>query len=333
MTSTKERKPRLDPEREVARIAEFLRDQLTAPPRHGGYVVGLSGGVDSALTAALACRAVGASHVLGVLLPERESQPESLALGRQSAEHLGIETVQEDLSDALTRLGVYERREDVVRRHFPAFGPGWLYRLCLPGDLRQSRQLNVYQLEVVDPEGQTTRKRLALGDYREIMAATSVKQRLRMVRLYEHAERRGYLVCGTTNRTELVQGFFVRYGDGGVDTEPLAHLYKTQVYTLACHLGVPPSILERSPSPDTFSASVSDEEFYFRLPYAELDKVLACFESGRPSRAAAEAAGVSEEAAARIYHELARRRESTRHLREMPPTLSAVTDFLTEEDA
>jgi NAD+ synthase len=311
----------LDPTIETQRIVDFLRTQLRRPPRHRGYVVGLSGGVDSALTAALARAAVGESGVLGVLLPERESQPESRVLGKELAEALGIEVIEEDLTGVLTSLGVYERREAIVKSHVRDFQPGWRYRLCLPGDLRTSPQLNVYHLEVVDPESDVRRARLSLEEYRQIQAATSVKQRLRMLRLYEYAERRAYLVCGTTNRTELMQGFFVRYGDGGVDLEPLAHLYKTQVYALARHLGVPQAILDRPPSPDTFSAPVSDEEFYFRLPYPELDRMLACFERGAPAEAAARESGVSPEDAVRIYKELTRRMETTRSLRELPPTI------------
>ena len=267
----------VDPAREVERISEFLRRQLARTPRRLGLVVGLSGG-----------------KTLGVLLPERESQPESRELARDAAARLGIETVVEELTPALTGLGVYERREAIVRSLFPEFETGWAYRVVLPGDLRQRRELNFHYLEVERPDGVRERRRLRQDAYRELQAGTNVKQRLRMLRLYEHAERRAFLVAGTTNRSEVLQGFFVRYGDGGVDVEPLAHLFKTQVYELARYLEVPPAIIQRPPSPDTYSAAVE---------------------------VAARRTGLSVEDAGRALQEVARREQASRRLRELPPEI------------
>ena len=312
----------IDPAREVERISGFLRRQLARRPRRAGLVVGLSGGVDSAVTAALACLAAGPQRTLGVLLPERESQPDSKLLAHDLAAQLGIGTVTEDLTAALTGLGVYERREAIVRSLFPDFEPGWPYRMVLPGDLRRRRELNFHYLEVHEPDGSRRRCRLPLDAYRGLQAATNVKQRLRMMRLYEHAERLAYLVAGTTNRSEMEQGFFVRYGDGGVDLEPLAHLYKTQVYELARHLGLPEAIIRRPPSPDTFSVAVSDADFFFRLPYEILDRVLVCLEAGEPAELAARETGLSREDAERALQEVARREQASRRLRELPPQLA-----------
>jgi NAD+ synthase len=208
-----------------------------------------------------------------------------------------------------------------VRSCIAGFGEGWTYRLRLPGDLRESNALNVYRLEAFDPEGIVHHARLSADALHRMQAATAVKQRLRMLRLYDHAEQRGYLVSGTTNRTEMVQGFFVRHGDGGVDVEVLAHLYKTQVFALGHALGVPQAILDRAPSPDTYSAPVTDEEFYFRLPYAALDGALSCFEDELSVSDAARETNLEEDVVRRIYDELRRRRDATQRLRELPPNL------------
>jgi NAD+ synthase len=92
-----------------------------------------------------------------------------------------------------------------------------------------------------------------------------------MTMLYYHAELRNYAVVGTPNKNERDQGFFVKYGDGGYDLCPIAHLYKTQVYQLARHLDVPEAIQERTPTTDTYSAPSTQEEFFFRLPYEIMD--------------------------------------------------------------
>ena len=100
-----------------------------------------------------------------------------------------------------------------------------------------------------------------------------------MMAQYYHAEKLNYLVCGTTNKSEAIQGLFVKYGDGGVDIEPIAHLYKTQIYQLAEDLGVIPEIIDRAPCPDTYSAPVTDEEWFFRMPFKTLDLLLYAWEN------------------------------------------------------
>jgi len=125
--------------------------------------------------------------------------------------------------------------------------------LSLPPNLLERDAYNVFTLTIVRGNEVVIRTRLDKAHLNAIVAATDTKQRTRMMHLYYCAERQNYLVCGTTNRTELLQGFFVKYGDGGVDIEPLAHLYKHQVYQLADVLHVPDEIISRLPSPDTFS--------------------------------------------------------------------------------
>jgi NAD+ synthase len=308
----------LDARDEIGRITGFIRDQAGALKRRG-VVVGLSGGIDSALTAELCAAALGKERVFGLLLPERESNPASLPYGRMCAEKLGITTETVDISPVLSAFGVYDGMTRIIRQVFPEYGPGFRFKISLPPDLLSQNTLNVFSLTIEDPEARTKTARLKKNQYLDIMAAANVKQRLRMMFLYERAERMDYLVCGTTNRSEYVQGFFVKHGDGGVDIEPIAHLYKTQVYALAAGLGVPAEILGRPPSPDTFSLTVSDEDFYFRIPYETLDLLLYAWERGVSPRKAAEVMGLTARQVERVFRDFAVKNKRTEHLRAVPP--------------
>jgi NAD+ synthase len=143
-----------------------------------------------------------------------------------------------------------------------------------------------------------------------------------MVHLYYQSEKANAILCGTTNRSEDVQGFFVQYGDAGVDIEPLAHLYKTQVYQLAAYLGVIQEIIDRAPSPDTYSFVVSDEEFYLRIPYYILDPLLYAWERKISGAEVAEAMELTEDQVKRAYRDFSSKYNATKHLRRLPPTLN-----------
>jgi NAD+ synthase len=129
------------------------------------------------------------------------------------------------------------------------------------------------------------------------------------------------IVGGTTNRTEMVQGFFVKHGDGAVDIEPLAHLYKTQVFQLARHLGVVDNILTRTPSPDTWPGGVTDEEFYFRMPFDTLDLLLYALDEGLEAHDVAKALGLEVGQVERAYRDFQLKQSTTWHLRALPPNL------------
>ena len=140
--------------------------------------------------------------------------------------------------------------------------------------------------------------------------------------LYYYAEMNNYLVCGTTNKSELMQGFFVKYGDGGVDIEPIAHLYKTQVYQISKYLGIIKEIMDRVPTPDTFSFRVSDEEFYFRIPYDTLDPLLYAWENKIKISEVCKALDLEEQQVERAFRDFTSKYNATKHLRQLPPTLS-----------
>ncbi|MBN2593262.1 MAG: NAD(+) synthase, partial [Sedimentisphaerales bacterium] len=239
---------KLDCKSEVERICEFIRQALRDMKREG-IVVGLSGGIDSALSVALCVEAIGKDKVFGLILPEKESNPVSAEYASKHAQKLGIETETVDITPTLEAFGTYRRRDDVIRDVFPEYDSKSKSKITLPADLLSKDSFNFFTLKIDDGKGNVKSARLNKKSLNGIVAATDSKQRTRMMHLYYYAEKMNYMVCGTTNKTELIEGFFVKYGDGGVDIEPLSHLYKAQVYQLSEHLGVIREIIERAPSP------------------------------------------------------------------------------------
>ena len=134
---------------------------------------------------------------------------------------------------------------------------------------------------------------MPLDVYLGVVAATNMKQRTRKQLEYYHADRLNYAVLGTPNRLEYDQGFFVKNGDGAADIKPIAHLYKTQVYALAAHLGLPEEIRSRPPTTDTWSLAQSQEEFYFSVPYPTMDLCLFGLENGIAAAEVAARAGLT----------------------------------------
>ncbi|HYR97615.1 MAG TPA: NAD(+) synthase [Gemmatimonadales bacterium] len=304
----------LDAAAETRRIAEALRVRVGQTLRRAGIVVAMSGGIDSSVCAALAVQAVGPGHVLGLGLPERESDLQSLVLARNWAEGLGIEFLAEDITAILEASGCYERRDAAVRRLVPEYGPGWRSKLVLDGGGLDSDRLNVCFI-AVQPPGQPVRKvRLPARELREIVAATNFKQRIRTMLAYHHADRLNYAVVGTPNRLEYDQGFFVKGGDGLADVKPIAHLYKSQVYQLAETLRVPVTIRARTPTTDTYSLPQTQEEFFFLLPLGTLDVVLQARNDGRSAADVARELGYRPERIERAYREIEHKRAVTRPL-------------------
>lgn len=309
----------LDVAAESERLVEAIRQTVLVRFRRKGAVVGVSGGVDSATVLALTARALGADRALALIMPEKDSSPDSEVLAREVAAQLGVGVVKEDMTAALSELGCYERRDAAVREVFRDYDPRRdRVKIVLPGDLLDQGGLNVFSLVRVSPEGGHERQLLSPSAYLGIVAASNMKQRTRMLTLYYHAERRNYAVVGTANKNEHGQGFFVKYGDGGVDVQPIQHLYKTQVYQLARHLRIPQRIIDRTPSSDTYSEGCSQEEFYFRLPFELMDVMWYGLEHEVPARMVARELGLSEEQVGRAYRDLARKARATQYLRTDP---------------
>ncbi|MGB0651740.1 MAG: NAD+ synthase [Thermoplasmatota archaeon] len=212
-------------------VTTFIRDHVRRA-RADGVVLGLSGGLDSALAAALCVRALGTDRVVGLLMPSDGSEPEDAAHGRLTAEHLGIEALERSIAPVL--------------------------------------------------EGAEA----ALGGPLEGAARANAKARCRMLLLYAEAQRRGALVCGTGNKSELLTGYFTKFGDGGNDLQPLGDLYKTQVRELAEHVGLPEVLITKPPSAGLWPGQTDEEEL--GMSYDDLDRILKGFEfNAQPSTIAA----------------------------------------------
>jgi NAD+ synthase len=310
-----------DPSRTIDEIAERLRDVVYQDLRRRGAVVGLSGGVDSSLVAFLCARAFGAERVLGVLMPEGESASDTLDLSRVSADAAGVETVLEDITELLEAAGCYERRDAAIRSVMPEYGSGWKAKIVLPSLLGGSRY-SLFTVVAESPDGERREARLTATAYREVVAATNFKQRVRKMLEYYHADRLDFAVVGTPNRLEYDQGFFVKNGDGSADVKPIAHLYKTQVYQLAETIGVPKEIRERPPTTDTYALEQSQEEFYFSVPFDKLDLCLYARNNGLPAEAAAAATDLDANVVERVYEDIERKRRAASYLH-APPLLVA----------
>jgi NAD+ synthase len=312
----------LDAAAEVERIVEELRRQVVATFGRRGAVIGLSGGIDSSVVAALCVRAFGKDKVLGIFMPEHHSSEDSLRLGRSWASQLDIRTVLEDISPALESLGAYRRQIEAIRTVVPEYGDGWKCKLVLPPILASNR-LNITYLTVQGPDG-TRNVRLSSDAYLQIVAATNYKQRVRKMTEYYHADRLRYAVAGTPNRLEHDQGFFVKQGDGVADVMPIAHLYKTQVYQLAEYLCVDEEIRQRPPTTDTFSMPQSQEEFYFSLPYHMMDLCLFAVNNGIAPDVVAEVVGLTADQVEIVFRDIGAKRRATRYLHARPALVAQV---------
>jgi NAD+ synthase len=311
----------LDAPAEIERISSTLRAQVLKQLRRKGVVLGLSGGVDSSVVAALCVRAFGPRNVVGLFMPEQDSDPESLRLGRAVAAWLGIETVLEDITPVLTGAGCYRRRDEFIRRLFPEYGPGWRSKVVLRK--AGTAGYNLFHLVARGPRDEEKDARMPPDVYLGIVATTSMKQRTRKQIEYFHADRLQYAVAGTPNRLEYDQGFFVKNGDGAADVKPIAHLYKSQVYQLAASLGVPEEIRSRPPTTDTYSLAQTQEEFFFGISLRTLDVCMYALDNGVPADAVAPAVGLTTGQVLDVFRDIAGRRRSTRYLHEAPLLVDA----------
>ncbi len=309
---------RIDAEKVSNQLSDLILSQIGSTLKKGGAVVGISGGIDSSVVAALCAKALGPHKVLGIMMPEKESSGESEKLARKLGEKFGFETIKEDITKGLAGLGCYSERNEAIKQVFPEFDENWNCKIIIPTNILEKKTFNVFSLCIENEAGEKKTKRMPPSAYLQIVAASNFKQRLRMTTLYYHAEKRNWAVVGTGNKDEHQQGFFVKYGDGGADLKPIGHLFKIQVFQLAEYLGVPAEIINRTPTTDTYSAEVTQEEFFFGLDFYRMDMLWYAMENNISPEKAAEVLGLSVEQVETGYTNIKRKIIATEYLRREP---------------
>ncbi|HLN22172.1 MAG TPA: NAD(+) synthase [Bacteroidales bacterium] len=300
-------------------ICSKLKEDIYLNLQRKGGVIGMSGGVDSSVCVALAVRSLGADKVIGVMIPERDSSPESEEMALLLSSKFGVSAIKEVITPALEGFRCYERRDEAVKKVFPDYDPE-NYKMKI--GIRQSGLFTslppIFTLTIVDKMGNELEKLLPAEEYLQIVASSNFKQRTRMSILYYHAESRHFAVIGTPNKQEQDQGFFVKYGDGGSDVMPISNLYKSQVYQLARYLEIPEQIINRTPTTDTYSAHQTQEEFFYQLPVEQMDLYWFGFENDYSPAEVAEVMGETEERVAVLFSNFRRKRRTTDYLRTPP---------------
>jgi NAD+ synthase len=307
-----------DIESKCNEIIQKLRENVLYQLNRRGGVVGISGGIDSSVTLALSARAFGAENVLGIMMPDADSNPESEDFARNLAEKFGVSTIVEDITPALKGFNCYKRRDEAISNVIPDFNP---YTDKAKIVIKQKIDASIppmFSITVITADGQEKSKLLPAKEYLQIVAASNFKQRSRMSMLYYYGEKLHYAVIGTPNKHEVEQGFFVKYGDGGADIMPIGGLYKTQVYQLAEYLGVPQEIIDRTPTTDTYSAEQTQEEFFYQLPFKLMDLIWYGWENKYQPDEVASSLRKSEEEISNIYKNFERKRRTTEYMRKPP---------------
>jgi NAD+ synthase len=267
----------------------------------------------------LCARALGADRVFALFMPEEDSDPASLELGKLVASKLGLESATESITPILLAAGCYSRRDEAIRTVIPEYKEGWKSKLVVGG----GGPYSFFTIVAESPEGVRKSARLSLQAFHGVVSATSFKQRTRKMLEYYYADRLHYAVAGTANRLEYDQGFFVKAGDGVADLLPIAHLYKCQVNQLAEWLGVPEEIRRRPSTTDTYGLPQTQEEFYFSVPLLKMDLCLFGKDHGISPAEVASAAGLRPDEVARIYANIDAKRRAATYLHQPPLLISS----------
>jgi len=301
------------------KIIDDLRDSVFQRLNRLGGVIGISGGIDSSVSMALAARALGTENLLAIMLPEHDSSDDSAMFAQKLADKFGVKAITENITDALEGFGCYRRRDEAVKRVFPEYDPlKYKMKIGIRTSGLYTNLPPLFSVTIIDEKGNEQSKRVPAPELRQIEAASNFKQRCRMSMLYYHAELLHYAVIGTPNKHEVEQGFFVKNGDGGADVMPIAHLYKTQVYQLAHYLGVPQEIIARTPTSDTYSAEQTQEEFFFQLPFQQMDLLWFAFKNEYDPQEVGDVMGRTLDEIKKVFAGFERKTKTARYLR-MPP--------------
>jgi len=316
---------KIDCAKETERITGWLNDYLKQYKKRG-FVVALSGGIDSSVVGALCVRAVGKDRVLGLSMPEKDSSGDTLRLSRLIADSLGIEKAAEDITPVLEAVGCYRRRDEAIQTVIPEYDSSYKCKIVLPGVL-DDEKYRVFSVVVESPDGTQRKERLSAEAYLGVVAASNFKQRIRKMFEYYYGDKYNYAVTGTPNRQEYDQGFFVKNGDGSADVKPIAHLYKTQVYQLAEYLQVPQEIQDRPPTTDTYSMEQSQEEFYFSVPYDKMDLCMYGKNHDIDIAQVAAATELTTDQLERVYKDIDAKRKATQYLQAQPILVETIEEL------
>ena len=296
-----------------------MRTDVAKKLQRRGAVIGISGGIDSSACLALSAKAFGPKNVTAIMLPEKDSSDDSRNLAEELAAAFNVtQTLVENITGALEGFGCYRRRDEAIGRVVTDFDPAVDKSKIEIKQNPTSTLPPIFSITVIKPIGDVVSKLLPAKEYLQIVAATNFKQRSRMSMLYYHAERLHCAVIGTPNKHEVEQGFFVKYGDGGADIMPIGHLYKTQVFQISAHLGVPQDILDRTPTTDTYTAEQTQEDFFYQMPHKEMDLFWYGFENDYSPEEVGKVMGRSTEDVRNIYRNMERKQKTTAYLRMKP---------------
>lgn len=300
-------------------IIAKLKTDVARKLQRRGAVIGISGGIDSSVCLALSAKAFGPKNVTAIMLPEQDSSDDSRLLAEKLATKFDVtNTLVEDITKALDGFGCYQRRDEAISRVISSFDP-LVDKAKI--EIKQDVASNLppaFSVTVIKPNGDVLSKLLPVKEYLQIVASTNFKQRSRMSMLYYHAERLHYAVIGTPNKHEVEQGFFVKHGDGGADVMPIGHLYKTQVYQIARYLGVPQEIIDRTPTTDTYTAEQTQEDFFYQMPFEQMDLIWYGWENEYPADEVGNVMGRTTQEIESIYTNFVRKRKTTEYLRMRP---------------
>ncbi len=311
---------------EQVRIITREIQKLLANFKRRGVVLGLSGGIDSSCTAALAVKAVGKERVFGIHMPDCHSSEDTLSYSQAISNHFGFDSAIEDITKILESVGCYSRQEKAIQMVIPEYGQDWKSKIVLENILT-NQGFNYFSVVAKSPDGRTVKAKLPLEAYLGVLAATNFKQRVRKIMEYYYADKLNFAVAGTPNRLEYDQGFFVKLGDGAADFKPIAHLYKTQVYKLAEYLGVPERNCKRTPTTDTYSLEQGQDEFYFSLPYEKMDLCLYAKNHGVSAAEVAPVVGLTPEQVEKVFKDIDMKRSATRYLHLKPQLVVPVPEL------
>lgn len=303
-------------EKTVASIENFVKEEILEKFQRKGTVIGISGGIDSAVMASICTRSVNPNQVLGLIMPEKESDPSSQILAEKIANQLGIETKIIDITSILESFGVYENKEKIIKEKFSNFNNNCMYSVRVPSKFGNS--VGIPFLEILDDENKKHQIKISVSEFLTLTASSSIKHRVRMTLLYYYAEKNNFCVVGTTNKSEFLQGYFVKYGDGGTDIEPLSNLYKSQIYQISEFLNIPREIHEKDASPDIWSLKTSDEEFFYSVPYHIVDLILYARENNMTESEIEKISDLSLEQIKKLLQFQNQKQVKSQHMREIP---------------